>query len=285
MKKLLAIPFLFVLLGLLLIACGGSSADDLLGDIEERGTIRVSTDANYAPQSYLDEDGNFVGFDIDVATEIAERLGVEVEFVTPDWDVITAGNWGGQWDMSVGSMTVTTDRQEVLDFADPAYYYTPAQFAASEASGITSLDQINGESVCVGLSTTYETWLSGDTAALGLPDSSLYADPPSDITIVPLQTDNDCFQSIQAGRDEFSVFLTSNTVVQAAINGDVAVVRVGSPVFSENLAVAFDKSGELDNSSLVNRVSEIIAEMHEDGTLGELSMKWFSEDLTMDPTQ
>ncbi|MBK7896257.1 MAG: transporter substrate-binding domain-containing protein [Anaerolineaceae bacterium] len=148
MKKLLAIPFLFVLLGLLLIACGGSSADDLLGDIEERGTIRVSTDANYAPQSYLDEDGNFVGFDIDVATEIAERLGVEVEFVTPDWDVITAGNWGGQWDMSVGSMTVTTDRQEVLDFADPAYYYTPAQFAASEASGITSLDQINGESVC-----------------------------------------------------------------------------------------------------------------------------------------
>ncbi|MBK7896258.1 MAG: transporter substrate-binding domain-containing protein [Anaerolineaceae bacterium] len=137
----------------------------------------------------------------------------------------------------------------------------------------------------MGLSTTYETWLSGDTAALGLPDSSLYADPPSDITIVPLQTDNDCFQSIQAGRDEFSVFLTSNTVVQAAINGDVAVVRVGSPVFSENLAVAFDKSGELDNSSLVNRVSEIIAEMHEDGTLGELSMKWFSEDLTMDPTQ
>ncbi|MEZ4591927.1 MAG: transporter substrate-binding domain-containing protein [Chloroflexota bacterium] len=285
MKKLLAIPFLFVLLGLLLIACGGSSADDLLGDIEERGTIRVSTDANYAPQSYLDEDGNFVGFDIDVATEIAERLGVEVEFVTPDWDVITAGNWGGQWDMSVGSMTVTTDRQQVLDFAEPAYYYTPAQFAASEASGITSLDQINGEPVCVGLSTTYETWLSGDIAALGLPDSSLYADPPSDITIVPLQTDNDCFQSIQAGRDEFSVFLTSNTVVQAAINGDVAVVRVGSPVFSENLAVAFDKSGELDNSSLVSRVSEIIAEMHEDGTLSDLSMKWFSEDLTMDPTQ
>ena len=268
-----------------IVACGGSEADDLLGAIEERGTIRVSTDANYAPQSYLDEDGNFVGFDIDVATEIAERLGVEVEFVTPDWDVITAGNWGGQWDMSVGSMTVTRDRQEVLDFADPAYYFTPAQFAASEASGITSLDQINGQSVCVGLSTTYETWLSGDVDALGLPDSSFYADPPADVTIVPLQTDNDCFQSIQAGREEFDVFLTSNTVVQAAIDGDVAVVRVGSPVFSENLAVAFDKSGELDNTSLVERVSEIVAEMHDDGTLSELSMKWFSEDLTMNPTQ
>lgn len=285
MKKFLSVSLLLVVLALITAACGGSSADDLLGDILERGTIRVSTDANYAPQSYLDENGNFIGFDIDVATEIAERLGVEVEFVTPDWDVITAGNWGGQWDMSVGSMTVTTARQQVLDFADPAYYFTPAQFAAAEGSGIESWEDVNGQAVCVGLSTTYETWLSGDIAALGLPDSSFYTDPPSDVTIVPLQTDNDCFQSIQAGRDEFAVFLTSNTVVQAAIDGDVPVYRVGSPVFSENLAVAFDKSSELSNDTLVARVSEIIAEMHEDGTLTELSMKWFSEDLTMNPTQ
>ncbi|MBK8432961.1 MAG: transporter substrate-binding domain-containing protein [Chloroflexi bacterium] len=113
-------------MALLAVACGGeSTADDLLGEIQERGTIRVSTDANYEPQSFLDDSGKFVGFDIDVATEIAKRLGVEVEFITPDWDLITAGNWGGQWDMSVGSMTVTTGRQEVLDFANPPYYYTP----------------------------------------------------------------------------------------------------------------------------------------------------------------
>ncbi len=285
MKKLLSISLILSILVLLLAACGGGSADDLLSEIEARGTIRVSTDANYAPQSYLDESGDFVGFDIDVATEIAERLGVEAEFVTPDWDIITAGNWGGQWDMSVGSMTVTTDRQQVLDFAEPAYYFTPAQFAAADGAGIDSLDDIAGEAVCVGLSTTYETWLSGDKASLGLPDSSFYAEPPADVSIVPLQTDNDCFQSIQAGRDEFSVFLTSNTVVQAAIDGGVAVSRVGSPVFSENLAVAFDKSSELSNETLLAKVSEIIADMHADGTLTELSLKWFSEDITADPTQ
>jgi polar amino acid transport system substrate-binding protein len=285
MKKLISIFLILAAFTLFLAACGGSDADDLLGEIEDRGTIRVSTDANYAPQSYLDESGNFVGFDVDVATEIAERLGVEVEFVTPDWDLITAGNWGGQWDMSVGSMTVTTDRQRVLDFAEPAYYYTPAQFAAADGSGIESLADIEGQAVCVGLSTTYETWLSGDIAALGLPADNFYADPPADVTIIPLQTDNDCFQSIQAGRDEFSIFLTSNTVVQAAIDGNVPVSRIGSPVYSENLAAAFDKSSELSNETLVARVSEIIAEMHADGTLSELSMKWFSEDLTTDPTQ
>ena len=285
MKKFLSVSLLLVALALLTAACGGSSADDLLGDIEERGTIRVSTDANYAPQSYLDENGDFIGFDIDVATEIAERLGVAVEFVTPDWDVITAGNWGGQWDMSVGSMTVTTDRQQVLDFAEPAYYYTPAQFAAADGSGIETLADLNGQPICVAISTTYETWLSGNAADLGLPAESFFAEPPADVTLVPLATDAECPQAIQAGRQEFQAFLTSNTVVQAALDGGVAIHRVGSPVFSENLAVAFDKSGELDNASAVQRVGEIVQAMHDDGTLRELSMKWFDADLTAAPSE
>jgi polar amino acid transport system substrate-binding protein len=308
MKKKLVVLLLMLLLALSLIACGGGqveeaapteaaggepettateapAADGLLADILARGVVRVSTDPNYEPQSFLDENGDFVGFDIDVAREIAERLGVEVEFVTPDWDVITAGNWGGQWDMSVGSMTVTTARQEVLDFASPAYYYTPAQFAAADGSGIEALEDLNGQAVCVGLSTTYETWLNGNAADLGLPEASFYAEPPTDISVVPLATDAECPQSIQAGRQEFQAFLSSNTVVQAAIDGGVTVHRVGSPVFSENLAVAFDKNSSLDNASAVQRVGEIIQEMHDDGTLRELSMKWFSEDLTASPTQ
>lgn len=191
MPKSVRLLGLLVILSLLLAACGGGG-DDLLAQIEDRGTIHVSTDANYAPQSYLDENGEFVGFDIDVAKEIASRLGVEVEFRTPEWDLITAGNWGGQWDMSVGSMTVTTARQEVLDFADPAYYYTPAQFAATDASGIDSLEQIAGQTVCVGVSTTYESWLNGDLEGLGLPETSLFADPPAGVTIIPLPTDNEC---------------------------------------------------------------------------------------------
>ncbi|MBK8430919.1 MAG: transporter substrate-binding domain-containing protein [Chloroflexi bacterium] len=283
MKKFV-LPFLLLCMALLAVACGGESmADDLLGEIQERGTIRVSTDANYEPQSFLDDSGNFVGFDIDVATEIAKRLGVEVEFITPDWDLITAGNWGGQWDMSVGSMTVTTGRQEVLDFANPPYYYTPAQFAASAASGITTLDQLNDQAICVGLSTTYESWLNGDLDALGLPETSYYATAPTGISIVPLQSDNECAQQIQAGRTEFSVFLTSQTVVDAAIREGVPVVKVGSPVYSENLAVAFDKNAPLSNVTLVARVNQIITEMHNDGTLSELSLKWFGEDLTQAP--
>lgn len=285
MKNSLKLSIFLFVAALLLVACGGGGAEDLLADIEERGTIRVSTDPNYAPQSFLNEAGEYEGFDIDVAREIAERLGVEVEFVAPSWDLITAGNWGGQWDMSVGSMTVTTARQEVLDFAEPAYYYTPAQFAAANSAGIASLDDIAGQTVCVGTATTYDSWLNGDLAGLGLPESSLYAEAPADITVHSLSTDAECAQSIQAGRTEFSIFLTSATVIDAAIAEGLPVSKVGDPVFSENLAVAFDKNSELNNDTLVARVSEIIAEMHADGTLRELSMTHFGADLTADPSQ
>ena len=260
--------------------------DDLLAEIKSRGTIRISTDPNYAPQSFLDESGNFQGFDVDVAREIAKRLGVEVEFVTPDWDLITAGNWGDQWDMSVGSMTVTTARQEILDFASPPYYYTPAQFAAVDGSGFETLEDLNGASICVGVSTTYESWLMGDMESLGLPAASFYVDaPPADTSIIPLTVDNDCAQQIQAGRHEFQAFLTSNTVVEAAIAEGVPIHKVGTPVFSENLAVAFDKNASKGVTGLVGKVSEIIAAMHADGTLSSLSMEWFGEDLTSDPTK
>jgi polar amino acid transport system substrate-binding protein len=265
-------------------AAPAATEDDLLAEILERGSIRISTDPNYEPQSFLNAQGEFVGFDVDVAREIAERLSVEVEFVTPDWDLITAGNWGGQWDMSVGSMAVTTGRDEVLDFADPAYYYTPAQFAATTASGITSLEQLNDQTICVGVSTTYETWLSGDLDALGLPESSYYYAPPTGVTVIPLQTDNECAQQIQAGRNEFSAFLTSNTVVEAAIREGVDIVKVNGPVFSENLAAAFDEASTKDITRLKERVGEIIQEMHDDGTLTEISMEWFGEDLTQDPS-
>ncbi len=256
-------------------AAGG----DLLAKIMADGKIRISTDPNYAPQSLLKPDGTFEGFDIDVANEIAKRLGVKAEFVTPEWDIITAGNWGDQWDMSVGSMTITKARQEVLNFSSP-YYFTPAQFAAGVDSGIKSLDDIAGKPVCVGTATTYETYLKGED--VGIPASDIKVAPPKDVTVVPLSTDAECAQAIQAGREEFQVFLTSGTVVDQAIANGIKVVKVGEPVYVENLAAAFDKKSSLDGTSLVKKVSEIIDAMHADGTLTKFSQKWFNgADLTV----
>jgi len=250
--------------------------DDLLAAIQEAGVLRVSTDPNYAPQSFLDPDGSYEGFDIDVATEIAERLGVEVRFETPTFDAVVAGGWQGRWDISVGSVTVTEERQEVLGFSQP-YYYTPAQLAAPEASGITDVEGFAGSAICVGSSTTYQFWLEG---TLALVDAPAPADPPDGATASPLETDQLCAQAIASGRTEFDGWLSSSTTVQAAMDADTPIVTVGDPVFFEPLAAAVDLNGPA-HDELLAELDRIVGEMHDDGTLTALSEQWFDGlDLT-----
>ena len=116
--------------------CDSGELDGHLAQVCEAGTIVVSTDPAYPPQSFLNDAGEYEGFDIDVANEIGQRLGVDVEFTDPTFDAVVAGNWSGRWDMSVGSVTVTEARMEVLDFTQP-YYFTPAQMAAYDAEADT----------------------------------------------------------------------------------------------------------------------------------------------------
>ena len=250
-------------------------AGGLLDKVMTAGKIIMSTDPQYPPQSELTAEGNYEGFDIDVGTEIAKRLGVEIAFETPSWDVITAGSWAGRWDFSVGSMTITSPRQEVLDFSDP-YYYTPAQMAARTDSGITTLDGLAGKVVCVGAATTYLDWLNG---TLDFGTESPQTTPPEGVTATTLDTDRLCAEAWRAGRTDFDGWLSSSTTVQAAIDDGLPVVAVGDPVYFEPLAVAFDKGGP-DPSDLATRVNAILAEMREDGTLKAMSEKWFGLDLT-----
>ena len=300
MKKTIMVVSVVAVVALVLAACGGggAKADNLLDDIKNRGYILVSTDPNYEPQSFLNTEGKrpsdtkcpsdalttaeMQGFDVDVAIAIGDALGVETCFATPNWDVITAGNWADKWDVSVGSMTITTERQKILDFSVP-YYYTPAVVAVPADSTYTSIDDLAGKALCAGVSTTYETWLNrGD---LGLPASSIYAQPPADITVVPLETDQECAQALAAGRQDFQGYVTSQTVVNANIAAGLPVKQLGSPVFSEDLAAAFDKNSTLPTDSLRAEVDKVITGMHNDGTLSSLSMKWFDEDITMAPNQ
>ncbi len=254
-------------------------AGGLLDKVLKAGVIKMSTDPQYPPQSSIKSDGTFEGFDIDVGNEIAKRLGVDIAFETPDWNLLTAGSWGGRWDFSVGSMTITTPRQAVLDFSVP-YYYTPAQMAASTASGITTLEGLAGKTICVGEATTYYDWMTG---ALDLGSYSPTNTPPDGSTATTLSTDRLCAETWKAGRKDFEGWLSSSTTVDAAIKDGLPLVAVGDPVYSEPLGVAFDKSGP-DATDMVERVNSILAEMQADGTLKAFSEKWFGYDLTVDPS-
>ncbi len=229
----------------------GSSSGDLLETIQQNGVLRVATDSDYPPQSSRTPEGAWEGFDIDVATAIADALGVEVEFQHQDWAIITAGSWSGRWDISVGSMTITTDRKPLFSFTQP-YYYTPAYLAASTRSGVTSLDDL----------------------PFTIPDG---------VEAVTRPTDANCIEEM-ASRTEWDLLITSGTVIDSAISSGQEIVKIGDPIYQENLAVALDKSGP-EHAALLFAIDQAIGQMHEDGTLQALSEQWFDgADLTQDPS-
>lgn len=298
MKKITVLISLIVMVVIVLTACGSqaSAPKDLLAQIKSRGYVLVSTDPNYEPQSSLNTQGKrpsttkcpsdtlttaeMQGFDVDVAAEIGKRLGVETCFATPSWDMITAGSWADKWDVSVGSMTITSTRAKVLTFTVPYYYYY-AVIAVKKDSGINTLADLSGKSLCVAASTTYESWLTGQ--GFDIPAADVFTQPPANVKEVPLDTDQECAQSINAGRNDFVGYVTANTVVDANIAAGFPVVQLGGPIYRESLAAAVDKSSSLPIDSFVSELNTIITAMHSDGTLTSLSMKSFQVDMTQAP--
>jgi polar amino acid transport system substrate-binding protein len=259
------------------LVCDGE-VDGQLARVCDAGKIVAFTDPAYPPQSSLNAaTGEYEGFDIDVTNEIAARLGVDVEFVTPAFDLVVAGDWSERFDIAVGSVTVTEDRKEILDFTVP-YYFTPAQMATFEASDIQTIDDFAGKTACVGEATTYLDWIEG---TLTLPaEAGEVAAVPEGLKSTTLPTDIDCADAWASGRTDFEGWISSITTVEGAIADDYAIRKVGDPIFFEPLAVCFDKAVE-DRASLVEAVNQIVQDMHDDGTLTAMSEQWFDGiDLT-----
>jgi polar amino acid transport system substrate-binding protein len=261
-------------------SAGGSSEDggggNLLQEIEDRGVLRAATDPAYPPQSFVNDQGEFEGFDIDVTKEIAKRMGVEVQWITPSWDVITSGNWAGRWDVSVGSMTVTPERARVLDFSTP-YYYTPASVAVHEDNtDITDVEtDLDGKTIGVCAACTYEFYLDG---TLNIPgDYDFVIDDPQ---IKTYDTDSSAIQDLALGDGvRLDAAISSLTTLKEA-EKNTPIKIVDGPLYYEPLAVAIDKQAPSNPKPLAKEVNKIVEEMHQDGTLTKLSKKWYGYDLT-----
>ena len=269
-----------------------TAVPDLLSTIQARGTLVVSTDPAYPPQSALkaspqrtagtkcssDEKtlGELEGFDIDVTAAIAKALGVEACFVTPDWTLITAGNWAGRWDMSVGSMTITPERAKVLFFAQP-YYTTPAAlFVNKSNTTYTKASDLGGKKIGVCGGCTYESFLNG---TLVIPGETIdFVIKNADIKTY--DTDSTALEDLSLGDGTRldAVRTAQPTGLQAIANGK-PLKQLGDPLFFEYLAPAIDKESSLDPHAFIAKVSEIVLGLHKDGTLSQLSQKYYSTDL------
>ena len=247
-----------------------------LDRVTEKKAMVVATNSGWPPQSYLDDNNEMVGFDIDVSTEIAKRLGVEVSFETPDWATLTGGRWQGRYDLGVGSVTPTKARAQVIDFVG-IYYFSPYVYVLHKDSAAKSVDDLKGKVIGVETATTSEDFINRklEIDAPGLPPIEYKLEPGEVRTFADSMLPFDDLRLGDGVRLD-AVIAPEQTALNAIKNGYPLRILEGDYAFREPLVVIAEKV----DPEWTAKVGGIIEEMKKDGTLATLTTKWYGKDYS-----
>lgn len=267
--------------GSLALLSATAQAGATLNRVMKTGTMVEVTDESYPPFSFLDQNNEMAGFDIDVAKQIAKRLGVKMKVDTPSWEVITAGHWNGRYDVCVCSMTPTKQRAQVLNF--PVFYYgSPATIVVNKDDNrIKSAADLSGKKVGVEAGTTYERYLD-KKLVIDIPGSQpvTFKYPFHDVQVVPYQSETQAFQDLALGPGRrLDAMVTNYLTARARIKKEGKFKTVGGALFEEPIYIATDKGDKAWDA----KITSIIHAMQRDGTLKKISMKWIGIDITKKP--
>jgi len=238
--------------------------------------LKIATNGSWKPQSYLDEHNQLTGFDVDVAREIARRLGRTPRFETPDFATMTGGHWHGRWDIAVGSVTPTKARAQVVDFAG-VYYFSPYVFAVHKDSQASRFEDLNGKTIGVETGTTSEDYIRRrlHIDAPGAPPPQYRVTPGRVRTYADSTMPLDDLRLGDGVRLD-AVVSPEQTVLGAIKGGYPIKILAGGYAFREPLTVITDKG----NPQWTAKIRQIIADMKADGTLGTLTTKWYGRDYS-----
>jgi polar amino acid transport system substrate-binding protein len=261
-----------------LAAAGHAQAGATLDRVMEKKAMVVATNSGWPPQSFLDDNNEMVGFDIDVSREIAKRLGVEVSFETPDWATLTGGRWQGRYDLGVGSVTPTKARAQVIDFVG-IYYYSPYVYVVHKDSTAKTVEDLNGKVIGVETATTSEDFINRrlEIDAPGLPPVEYKLEPGEVRTFADSMLPFDDLR-LGDGVRLNAVIAPEQTAQNAIKNGYPVRILEGEYAFREPLVVIAEKG----DAEWTAKVAGLIADMKKDGTLAKLTTKWYGKDYSAD---
>lgn len=266
MKKRWIQTLMFGLLALVLTACGNggnqSAGDqDLLQQIQDKGTLTVAMEGTWAPWTYHDENDKLVGFDVEVAQKIAEKLGVEVTFVEGEWDGLFAGLDSGRYDMIVNGVEITDERAEKYDFSEPYGYIRTALVVADDNEEIKTFEDLNGRTTTNSIGSTYET-LAVSYGAEVTPVDSL--DQTLDLVI--------------AGRVDATLNAEVSFYDYMSVHPDAPVKIVALTDDASHVSIPIRKGD--GTAAFRAAVDKAIKELKDSGELAEISIKYFGSDIT-----
>lgn len=230
--------------------------------VRQRGQLRVAMTGMYPPFNFYDDKNQLAGFDVDVAKELAKRLELEPKLVTLRWDGILAGLMAGRYDVIVGSMAITPEREAAVDFTKP-YYVSGAQvFARKDSELAKKGGDLTGAVVGVNLGTTYEVALKKRT---DVKDIRTYGGVP------------EILQDLGLGR--IDAFVTDKLVgLHAAKDKGQPIVPVGEMLFEERMGIPVKKG----QPELLAALDRALDDMRKDGTYSRLSERWFGAGASSD---
>lgn len=246
-------------------AASADNSGDLLAQIQQRGEIVFDTEGTWSPWTYHDEHDQLVGFDIEVAQKVAEKLGVKATFVEGEWDGLLAGVDGGRYDSMANGVEITEERAQKYDFSDPYCYIRTAIIVKSDDDSINSFEDLNGKTTANTISSTYATLAESYGAkTTGVDDLN---------------------QTIE---------LLLNGRVDATLNAEVtyfdylkehpdANIKIAA-LTNDASQVAFPVRKGDETATLREALNQAINELREDGTIAEISEKYFGTDLSQAPS-
>lgn len=269
-------PLLALLIGLILMisACGTNKANpetevskgdkqeaestDLLAKVKDEGKLLVGTEGTYPPFTFHDDKGELTGFDVEIAKEVAKRLGVEAQFMETQWDAIFAGLDSKRFDMIANQVGIRADRQEKYDFSDPYITSAGVLIKHVDNEAVTRFEDIEGLKAAQSMTSNYADIAKSHGAE-----------------IVGVEGFNQAIELINSKRADVTINDNLSFLDFKKHKPDAPVEIAATLDDASQSGLMFRKGSE----TLIDEVNKALKEMIEDGTYLEISEKWFGEDV------
>ena len=243
-------------------SCGLFRRDNSLEKVLESGQLVLGMDANFPPMGYTDENGDLVGFDVDMAEEVCKRLGVTLVKQPINWDEKEDDLNTGRIDCIWNGLSVNSERAESMNLSD-SYMFNELVFIINDQSSIKSIRELKG--CTIGVQT-------GSSAETALQKSDIF----NENDVIGTEDNLMLLEKLESGEID-AAFLDSIFAYYSIVKYNKNFFILPGNLGDEELAIGFRK----DDSALRNRVQEVINEMAADGTLKSISEKWFGGDVTI----
>ena len=236
------------------------AASDQLSSIQSSGKLIVALEGAWQPWSFHDESDTLVGYDVEVSRAIAEKLGVEPEYVESDWDSLFAGLDAGRYDMVCNGVEVTEERAKTYDFTTPYGYIHTALAVRKDNTDITSFEDLKGKTTANSLASTYMELAESYGA-----------------TVQGIDTLEETIQLLTAGRIDATLNADVSFYDYLNVHPDADFKLVAQTAEASHVAIPVLKS---EDPAYLDALNTAIEELRADGTLKTLSEKYFGQDIS-----